>query len=64
MKIGQKVTVRLLVPRPLEAGHPVTSFLRCYVIRRLPAGWQLYDPVRNWSWGLNERNAGERVIFA
>lgn len=64
MKIGQKVTVIFPVPRPLDIHYPPTKFLRCYVIRRLPAGWQLYDPVRNWSWGLNERQAGERVIVA
>jgi hypothetical protein len=64
MKIGQKVTVLFLVPRPLDIRQPPTKFLRCYVIRRLSAGWQLYDPVRNWSWGLNERQAGERVIVA
>lgn len=57
MRLGQKVTVKFASGKPFP-------FLRCYVIRRLPCGWQLYDPVRNWSWGLNERQAGERVIFA
>lgn len=57
MKIGQKVTVRF-------AGGKPFAFLRCYVIRRLPAGWQLYDPVRNWSWGLGERQENARVVVA
>lgn len=39
-------------------------FLRCYVIRRLADRWQLYDPVRNWSWGMDERQSGDRVITA
>lgn len=65
MKIGQKVTVIFRVPRPLDIQYPKdVSFLRCYVIRRLPAGWQLYDPIRDWSWGLNEKQNGERVIVA
>lgn len=62
MKIGQKVTVRFLVPRPLDHRQPPASFLRCYVIRRLPEGWQLYDPVRNWSLGLNEKTEKQRVV--
>ena len=57
MKIGQKVTVRF------SGGQPF-HFLRCYVIRRLPCGWQLYDPIRNWSWGLNENQGKQRVVFA
>lgn len=64
MKIGQKVTVLFLVPKPLDIYRPPTKFLRCYVIGRLSAGWQLYDPIRNWSYGLNENQAGERVFFA
>lgn len=57
MRIGQKVTIKF------PGGKPFV-FLRCYVTRRLPAGWQLYDPVRDWSWGLSELKAGERVIVA
>lgn len=57
MKIGQKVTVKFLSQRPFP-------FLRCYIIRRLADGWQLYDPVRNWSWGMDEKQSGDRVITA
>lgn len=63
MKLGQKVTV-LLPADPRWYPPPPGKFLRCYVIRRVSDGWQLYDPVRDWSWGLPERQAGERVIVA
>jgi hypothetical protein len=55
-KISQKVTVLFISGRPFK-------FLRCYVTRRFDSGWQLYDPVRDWSWGLDERHAGSRVLF-
>lgn len=47
--------------RPGPWGGP---FLRCYVVRRLADGWQLYDPVRDWSWGLKDGRRGSRVFFA
>lgn len=28
-------------------------FLRCYVTRKVSNGWQLYDPIRNWSWSVD-----------
>lgn len=59
MRIGSKVTVRFARPGPWG-----TKFLRCYVTHRLPAGWQLYDPVRNWSWGIRDQDRGLRVIFS
>jgi hypothetical protein len=61
MKLGSKVTVLFPVPRYMDERHPGVKFLRCYVIRRLSAGWQLYDPVRNWSWGLRDEDRGLRV---
>lgn len=60
MRIGQKVTI--VFPAQAWRPRPPARFLRCYVIRRLPAGWQLYDPVRDYSWGLNENQAGLRVV--
>ena len=56
MRIGRKVTVKFARKKPFP-------FLRCYVIRRLPQGWQLYDPIRDWSWGLKDEEAGKRVLF-
>lgn len=57
MKIGQKVTVVFRVPQEFK-------FLRCYVIRLVSNGWQLYDPVRNYSWGLKFDQVGHRVVIA
>jgi hypothetical protein len=62
MKIGQKITVLFPVPRPHDEREPETKFLRCYVMRRVSNGWQLYDPVRDWSWGLKEGQDKERVV--
>jgi len=63
MKIGQKVTV-VFSCQALPYVRPPARFLRCYVIRRLASGWQLYDPVRDYSWGLNENQTGHRVVVA
>ena len=57
MRIGQKVTLIFRVPKEF-------AFLRCYVIRRVSNGWQLYDPVRNYSWGLDFGQEGNRVVVA
>lgn len=65
MRIGQKVTV-VFSSKALAFPHwrPPAKFLRCYVIRRVSNGWQLYDPVRDYSWGLNENQTGHRVVVA
>jgi hypothetical protein len=63
MRIGQKVTVLFAAMRNCPPWVPPTPFLRCYVIRPVSNGWQLYDPVRNWSWGLKTTQEGSRVIF-
>lgn len=60
MRLGEKVTV---VHRSGAFDtKPPSRFLRCRVIRRLPAGWQLYDPVRDYSYGIPDTLAGQRVI--
>lgn len=52
--IGRKVTVLFREmtshDRP-DPSRPPRPFLRCRVIRILPDGLQLYDPVADWSWG-------------
>lgn len=58
MKVGQKVTVVFKTP---QDGH---RFLRCYVLRRVSNGWQLYDPLRDYSWGVRFDQAGQRVVVA
>lgn len=50
MRIGQKVTV-VFAADPRRYPVPPAKFIRCYVIGRVSDGWQLYDPVRDWSWG-------------
>jgi hypothetical protein len=59
MRVGQKVTVMFAAPG--TTGH---RFLRCYVLRRVSNGWQLYDPVRDYSWGIGFGQAGARVVLA
>ena len=60
MRLGSKVTV---VQRTgAFPTKPPSRFLRCRVTRRLPAGWQLYDPLRDYSYGIPDRLAGQRVI--
>ena len=58
LKIGDKVTVIFRCPQ-----DPPGRFLRCYVIRKVSNGWQLYDPVRDWSWGIR-KDFIDRVIVA
>lgn len=63
MKIGDKVTVKFLVPMSRDWTRPPGPFLRCYVIRQVSNGWQLYDPIRDWSWGV-PLDFGDRVVVA
>jgi hypothetical protein len=63
VKIGQKVTV-VFPAQAWRSWKPPARFLRCYVTRRLPAGWQLYDPIRDYSWGLKDTQSGCRVVVA
>lgn len=63
LKVGDKVTVRFLVPQSNDWTRPPGPFLRCYVTKRVSDGWQLYDPVRDWSWGVRE-DCMDRVVVA
>ncbi len=63
MRLGQKVTVLFAGAAPVP-WRPPTRFLRCYVVRRVSNGWQLYDPVRDYSWGLKNEQAGHRVVVS
>ena len=60
MRLGEKVTV--VYTMGVFPTKPPSRFLRCRVIRRLPAAWQLYDPLRDYSYGIPDRLAGQRVI--
>jgi hypothetical protein len=62
MKIGKKVTI-LFRAYDRDSNRPPGAFLRCYVIGRVSNGWQLYDPVRDWSWGLRFDQT-DRVVVA
>lgn len=60
LKVGRKVTILKLYGK--FDTKPPSRFLRCRVTRRLPQGWQLYDPVRDYSYGIPDRLAGRRVV--